>query len=98
MEELDIVAFYLKEIDSSELKAIRSSQGYRMVIAEARPPVELIAALNKAYGIRGPGRDIYVVDTKGRIRAIDTSDLTKPWGRIESELKAALNDTGLQGL
>ena len=89
-ERLDVVAFYLNEIETSELRSIRNRMGYDMIIAEAQPPVELIAALDRAYRIRGPGRDIYVVDTKGKIRAIDTSDLGKSRGDIESEIIEAL--------
>jgi len=90
-EKLDVVAFYLNEIDTSELRSIRNRMGYDMIIAEAQPPVELIAALDKRYRIRGPGRDIYVVDTKGKLQAIDTGDLGKSRWDIEVEIIEAVN-------
>jgi len=95
VEKLDVVAFYLNVIDAPELRDIQFRKGYRMVIAEAQPPVELIASLDKAYGIRGPGRDIYVVDKNGRIRVIDAGNLDKPWEQIESQITEALSKMNL---
>lgn len=91
--QIDVVAFFLNPIAPAQLRAIRSREGYRMIVAPAQPPVELVATLDEEYGIHAPGRDIYVVARSGRLRRVDASDWDTPQARIESQVVELIERT-----
>ena len=72
--KLDLIGFYMDEINSEALSQTAQSSSYFFTIAGAAQTPELKAALFKSFHVRGPGKDIYVVDKAGKITAVDVSD------------------------
>lgn len=93
-DKLDVVGFFLNERSSPEVASLGAGAGYRVTLAAAQPPEELIAALHSSFGIRGPGRDIYVIDRAGRYRVVSTVDgrQLRPESEIKAEVAALLKE------
>jgi hypothetical protein len=94
-DKLDVVGFYLNSQSPSDVASLGSREGYGVTLAPAQPPNELIAALHSSFKIRGPGRDIYVVDRSGRYRAVSTVDgsgARRPGDEIRAEVNALVKD------
>lgn len=86
--QLDVTGFYLNDISSAELT--RLSNGLRFTVAAAQPPVDLVASLAKTFKFDAPGRALYVVSGKGRIREVDISDVTADNGSLLKKIDAAV--------
>lgn len=94
-ETLDVVGFFLNSRSSSDVASLGASEGYWVTLAAAQPPTELIAGLQSSFDIRGPGRDIYVIDRSGRYRVVSTVDGAgerRPADEIKAEVNARLKD------
>lgn len=89
-EELDVVGFFLNAKSAPDVASAGAREGYWVTLAAAQPPHELIAALDSSFRIRGPGRDIYVVEPSGRYRAVSTVNRDGA-RRPESEIKAEVD-------
>lgn len=99
-DALDVVGFFLNAMSSPDVASLGASEGYWVTLAACQPPTELIAALQTSFNIRGPGRDIYVLDRAGRYRAVSTVDAggnSRPAGEIKTEVSALLKDVLKKG-
>mgnify|MGYP001586539627 FL=1 len=99
-DALDVVGFFLNEMSSPDVASLGAREGYWVTLAACQPPTELIAALQSSFNIRGPGRDIYVLDRSGRYRAVSTVDAGgngRPAVEIKAEVSALLKDVLKKG-
>jgi thiol-disulfide isomerase/thioredoxin len=95
-EQVDVVGFYLNRTTPQALKELGAGQNYAMTLAQAQPPTELVAALDKGFAIRGVGRDIYLVDKDGGFRTVDVSDLETPFKDIYPRITEFLEQAAAQ--
>lgn len=94
-EKLDVVGFFLNARSSPDVASLGAREGYWVTLAAGQPPTELIAALDSSFHIRGPGRDIYVIDRAGRYRVVSTVDgggVRRPESEIKAEVSALLKE------
>lgn len=85
--QVDVIGFYVNKIEIQELEKIGFNKNYQIVLSPAQSPPELVWNLDRTFKLRGPGMDIYVVDKKGGIRSIDTSDLNMADSEIYPKIK-----------
>jgi thiol-disulfide isomerase/thioredoxin len=94
-EKLDVVGFFLNARSAPDVASLGAREGYWVTLAAAQPPTDLIRALHSSFGIRGPGRDIYVIDRSGRYSVVSTVDGSggrRPESEIKAEVTARLKD------
>lgn len=99
-EKLDVVGIFLNARSSPDVANLGAREGYWVTLAAGQPPTELIAALDAAFRIRGPGRDIYVIDRAGRYSAVSTVDGSgerRPEADIKADVRARLADVMKKG-
>ena len=94
-EQLDVIAFELNSMPDSQISAIASREGYQMgaTLAGAQNTPGLIQTLQDGFAIRGPGRDVYVIDKNGRLRtvpAVDSGDEPLDPAAVESAVDARI--------
>lgn len=80
--QVDVIGFYLNATTPEAVKELGASNNYVMTLAQAQPPTERVAALDKGFSLRGVGRDIYLVDKDGGIHTVDVSNLETPFKDI----------------
>lgn len=95
-EKLDVIGFFLNPRTDGEVVAAAQHEGYSATQVAAQPygasqSVPLIKTLHEGFGIRGPGRDIYVIDSKGFIHTIPTVD-AKDEKRVTEEVIIKVDD------
>jgi len=93
---VDVIGFYLNRTTPQALSELGAGKDYAMTLAPAQPPVELVAALDKGFGLRGPGRDIYLVDRDGGVRTVDVSNLETPFKDIYPKIQEFLEQEAAQ--
>ena len=98
-EQLDVIGFYLNPRSDSDIAALGEREGYNATLAGAQESPELIESLQKSFDIRGPGRDIYVIDRNGIIHTVKAVDdggrLVSPAdlvSEVNAQVKSALGD------
>lgn len=97
-DRLDVVGIYLNPASDAEVDEIGKREGRRITLAGAQHSgsLDLVRALDSGFGFGAPGREIYVVDAQGKMRAIDSSDLGYPTGSLETLVIQAIGKaTGL---
>ncbi len=90
-DQLDVVGFYLNSRSNSDIAAVADKEGYQVTLAAAQSTPQLIESLQSGFDIRGPGRDIYVIDKTGRIhtiKAVNGNNSPLPENQIESQVEA----------
>ncbi len=90
-DKLDVVGFYLNPRMDAEIAAVGAREGYNVTLAGAQESPGLIENLQKSFDIRGPGRDIYVIDKTGiihTIKAVGGGGNPVSPGELESEVSA----------
>jgi len=80
--QVDVIGFYFNVTTPEALKELGAANNYGMTLAQAQPPTERVAALDKGFSPRGVGMDIYLVDKDGGIHTIDVSNLETPFKDI----------------
>ena len=94
-EQLDVIGFELNSMADSQISAVASREGYDMgaILAGAQNSPGLIQNLQDGFGIRGPGRDVYVIEKNGRLRTVpvvDSSDEPLDPAAVESAVEARI--------
>jgi thiol-disulfide isomerase/thioredoxin len=101
-DQVDVVGFELNPMSDAEVASNASNEGYDngATLAAAQQNEDLIRRLAEGFKIRGPGRDIYVVDRKGRyhaVAAVDWQDHPRDPNSVESDVAARLSDAMMTG-
>lgn len=98
--DLDVVGFFLNAKSGAEVAHAGALEGYRVTLAPCQPPVELIAALAPAFRIRGPGRDLYVLDRRGHyhvVSMVDGNGNSRPKAEVQDEVSGLVADVLKKG-
>ena len=95
-EGLDVVGVYLNPIDDASLNALLASKKLEFPVVAGQSSLDQIVTLNSSFGMRGAGVDLYLVDKKGRIHAVDAGQADVKSRDIENDLnKIIKKKTGL---
>lgn len=93
IDKLDVIGFYLNAgMSDEQILAAGRAEGYKVNLAPAQRTIDMIRGLHTAFGIRGPGRDLYVVDQKGWISSVKADDTAQSEAEIEFKLRRLLRD------
>ncbi|MBI5238893.1 MAG: redoxin domain-containing protein, partial [Elusimicrobia bacterium] len=61
----DVYGIYLNDVPESEISGAAAEENFSGIAAAAQQRVEVIKTFHETFGIRGPGRDVYVIDRSG---------------------------------
>jgi thiol-disulfide isomerase/thioredoxin len=96
-DSVEAYGIYLNDVPESDIAAAAAQEGFSGIVAAAQQSPETLKAFLEAFGIRGVGRDVYVIDRTGafrRVALVDLGDQFVPQADVEAKVQELIDGTG----